>query len=86
MYSDRFGKDIVLTEHARQRMAECGIDEILVRDIVETGEILRADGPHLFIYKSIPERHDNLVCAVVVEEDVLIVKTTMVRWTLRGET
>lgn len=86
MYSERFGKDVVITEHARQRMAERGIGEALVLDLVETGQIEDIDAPHLFIHKSFPGRHDNLVCAAAVEEELLVIKTVMVNWTLRGAT
>ncbi len=86
MYSQRFGKEVVITEHARQRMQERSIDEASLLNLVETGDIQAVDERHLFIYGSLPGRHDNLLCAAVVQEEVLVVKTVMVNWTLRGAT
>lgn len=85
MYSERFGKDIIVTNHARQRMAEREISEAVLLDIIETGEVLRVDHQHVFLFKPIPARHDNLACVAAVEEAQLVVKTVMVDWTLRRQ-
>lgn len=36
-----------------------------------------ADATHLWVFKDFSERSDNLLCAVLVLEDQLIVKTVM---------
>lgn len=85
MRSARFGKDIAITQHARERMREREIDEATLFDTIETGELKRVEGAHCFIFKHHRARRDNLVCAaVVVDETRLIVKTVMIRWKLRG--
>lgn len=66
-------------------MVERGISEAAVIDLVETGELKREADQHLFIFKQLPGRHDNLVCAAAVDEAALVIKTVMVNWTLRGE-
>lgn len=55
-------------------------------DIIETGEIKEKDTTRLWIYKNYPEREDNLVCAAVVLEEEVVVKTVMIHWQLRIET
>ena len=86
MYSKRFGKDVVVTDHARKRMSERNIDASILNGLIETWSIRRMDLEHLFIYKQYPDRHDNLMCAAAVEEDHLVIKTVMIRWTLREQT
>jgi hypothetical protein len=86
MHSARFGKAVVITDHARARMAERGIDETMLSDLIETGDLKRIDDQHLFVHKHFAARHDNLVCAAAVEEEFLVIKTVMVNWTLREQT
>ena len=38
---------------------------------------------HLWIYKHIAERDDNLLCVAAVVENALIVKTVMHHWELQ---
>lgn len=83
MYSRRFAKQVVVTDHARLRMKERAIDDAMLAELVETGDLKRMEGEHLFIFKHFPGRHDNLVCAAAVEEDHLVIKTIMVGWSLR---
>ena len=45
MHSNRFGLPVVLTEHARLRMEERGIDAALILDIIESGSLKEAGGP-----------------------------------------
>jgi hypothetical protein len=85
VHSRRFKKGIIVTNHARERMLERDIDESVLLDLIETGELRLADEQHLFIFRSIPARRDNLVCAALVDEDALVVKTVMVNWTLRDK-
>jgi Domain of unknown function (DUF4258) len=85
MWSVRFGKYIAITDHARIRMVERGLDDAVLLDLVETGSLKHVGGQHLFIFKPLPGRHDNLVCAAAVNESALVIKTVMINWTLRGE-
>ena len=39
LFSERFGKSIVITDHARGRMIARAISETLLRDMIETGEV-----------------------------------------------
>ena len=48
-----------------------------VVEIVDTGETKFADATHLWAYKALPNRDDNLICAVLVLEDKVVVKTIM---------
>jgi hypothetical protein len=77
MYSQRFGREIVLTEHARKRMAERDISPDTLMELVETGEVRHKDEARLWIAKSFPARQDNMLCVAAVAEKTLIVKTVM---------
>lgn len=83
MYSRRFGKVVVVTNHARARMVERNVDDLTLLDVIESGRAKRVDEQRLFLYKHIAGRRDNLVCAAAVEEMQLVVKTVMVNWRLR---
>lgn len=85
MDSARFQKPIVVTEHARQRMAERAVDDALLLDLIESGEVMRLDAGHMFIYLNFADRRDNLVCAAAVDNDHLVIKTVMVNWVLRRQ-
>ena len=56
-------------------------DELLMRSI-DTGGIRYSDVSHLWAWLNVPGRDDNLLCAVLILEDALIVKTLMHRWEL----
>ena len=45
--------------------------------LIDTGETRFKDPTHLWAYKNLPGRTDNLVCAVLVLEDAVVVKTVM---------
>jgi hypothetical protein len=77
VYSYRFQRNVHLTYHARLRIAERNISEALLLDIIETGTIKHKDAARLWIFKSYPERNDNMLCAAVLLEQALIVKTVM---------
>jgi hypothetical protein len=83
--SVRFGKDVIVTNHARERMVERAIDDATLLDLIEGGDIRRLDQEHLFIFKQIEGRRDNLVCAAAVEEACLVIKTVLVNWMLREQ-
>ncbi|MGE0086930.1 MAG: DUF4258 domain-containing protein [Desulfococcaceae bacterium] len=82
MKSKRFHKQIYVTHHAAERMKERNITETMLLDIIENGEIKHKDIKRLWIYKEFSERSDNLICAAVVSEDMLVVKTVMINWQL----
>ncbi len=82
IYSKRFARAVVLTKHARERMSERGVDEKTLLDVLESGECKYKDDCRLWVFKEILGREDNLVCAAIVLEEYLIVKTVMIRWEL----
>ena len=61
MFSERFGKPIAITDHARRRMAVPAISEALLRDIIETGEVGYKDAKRIWIAKHYEDRTDNLL-------------------------
>ena len=70
-------RQIILTDHARQRMSEGNVADERLVDQIDSGEIRRKDETRLWITKSYADRQDNLLCAAVVLEDRLVVKTAM---------
>lgn len=81
MYSIRFQRPVVLTRHATQRMAERLISEAELLAVVDTGDTRYKDDTHLWAFKHLADRDDNLVCAVLVLEDAVVVKTVMHHFT-----
>jgi hypothetical protein len=47
MYSQRFGRPVAVTQHASHRMAERGIDNALLLDLIETGDVRHKDATRL---------------------------------------
>ncbi|MFT3802860.1 MAG: DUF4258 domain-containing protein [Burkholderiaceae bacterium] len=84
MFSVRFNRQIVLTRHAAQRMAERSVSEQELVEVIDTGDTRYADERRLWAFKHVASRNDNLVCAVLVLEDVVVVKTVMHRFELGG--
>jgi hypothetical protein len=80
MFSQRFSRPVVLTRHAVLRMAERGIDEVLLLRVIDEGQQRFADAIHLWSWLAVPQRHDNLLCAALVLDDVVVVKTVMHHW------
>ncbi len=80
MFSNRFNLPVLITRHARQRMAERGMDETLLLDLIETGTARHKDETHLWLYKHYDARDDNLLCAAAVIQGALVVKTVMHRF------
>ncbi|MBF0192838.1 MAG: DUF4258 domain-containing protein [Magnetococcales bacterium] len=78
--SARFKRPVVLTKHGQARMVEREIPLQMVADLIETGDAIHKDERHLWIVKAFPERSDNLICAAVVMENLLVVKTIMHNW------
>ena len=77
MYSNRFQRPIVISSHARIRMTEREISEAMLLEVIDSGDTRYKDTTHLWAFKEFPERHDNLLCAVLVLEDCMVVKTVM---------
>ncbi len=77
MFSVRFQRRIVVTRHAQVRMTERSISGEMLVDVIDNGETRYRDATHLWAFKEFPERQDNLLCAVLVLEDAVIVKTVM---------
>lgn len=77
MHCHRFDMDVHVTRHARERMTQRAISEEQLRALLETGQIRYKDDSRFWIAKMFSSRNDNLVCAAVVLEDKLIVKTVM---------
>lgn len=82
MISVRFQKQIRITRHATDRMKERYIDETQLSDLIETGKLKYKDDKCVWIFKTYPERNDNMVCAAVILDDEIIVKTVMINWQL----
>ena len=85
MYSKRFGKAVIVTNHARARMAERDVDDSALLEVVETGDLMHPDQNHLFLFKRLQGRRDNLICVAAVEASQLVIKTVMVNWVFRGQ-
>ncbi|MGQ4880020.1 DUF4258 domain-containing protein [Billgrantia sp. LNSP4103-1] len=81
-YSHRFSRYVHVTRHARERMAERDITESLLLELLERGSTRYKDPERLWIALNTKGRRDNLICAAVVLEDKLVVKTIMhhFRW------
>ena len=82
VFSVRFSRPVIVTNHARSRMAERDISEAMLLDIVDNGNTRYRDSTHLWVFKEIPERHDNLLCVVVVLENAVVVKTVLHHFSL----
>jgi hypothetical protein len=83
MFSQRFKRAIVLTQHATQRMIERHISHEQLLEVIDTGETKYKDAAHLWAFKHLPNRLDNLICAVLVLEDSVVVKTVMHEFSLK---
>ena len=61
-------------------MTQRAIDDSEIMDLVETGAVKQKDVEHWWIYKAIPGRDDNLVCAAVISRQAIIIKTILTHW------
>ena len=77
MICQRFNLEIYISRHASTRMLERNITESVLLELLETGDIRKKDPSHLWIAKQMKGREDNLICAAVVLEHKLVVKTVM---------
>lgn len=84
-FSKRFGKNVWVTNHARESMQRRNIDVATLERVIEEGEIKRRDEVNLWVFTHIQERADNLICAAVVEQTAVVIKTVMVNGELEDE-
>lgn len=84
-FSQRFGKNVWITRHARKSMQRRDIDEATLVRVVEEGHVRNKTDVALWIYLHIDDRADNLICAAVVESVALVIKTVMINWELEDE-
>lgn len=63
-------------------MLDRGIPEALLHKVIDHGTTRYRDTEHLWVWLNVPDRDDNLLCAVLVPEDSLVVKTVLHRWEL----
>ena len=84
MRSERFQRQVIITRHAAIRMAERHISDEQLLAVIDTGETRYRDETHLWAFKQFPERGDNLICAVLVLEDAVVVKTVMHHFEIKG--
>jgi hypothetical protein len=59
MHSTRFHLPVVLTEHAKLRMAVRNMDIALVLEIIDSGTLKDAGNAHYWLYKHFEGRADN---------------------------
>ena len=85
MFSERFGKSIVITDHARRRMVARGISEALLHDIIEMGDVRYKDATRIWIAKHYGDRADNLLCVAAVLETGLVIKTVLHHFSWESE-
>ncbi len=77
MYSKRFSRPVVLSRHAVIRMVERRVSDAELLEVIDTGGTRFKDASHLWAYKPLTGRIDNLICAVLVLENAVIVKTVL---------
>ena len=82
MFSTRFQRPVLISSHAKIRMVERDISEVILLEVIDSGKTRFKDETHLWAFKEFPERHDNLLCAVLVLEDCVVVKTIMHHFTV----
>ena len=73
---------LVVTDHAKERMRSRNVDEETLIDILQTGLVKTRDKPNQFwVYKSLRKRKDNSLCvSISIETPFLIVITTLINW------
>ena len=82
MQSLRFNRPVVISRHAAQRMVERQVTPELLLRVIDEGQMRYSDDVRLWVWLDVPGRDDNLLCAVLVLEDAVIVKTVMHHWEL----
>jgi hypothetical protein len=82
MFSTGFQRPVLISSHAKIRMVERDISEAILLEVIDSGEARFKDETHLWAFKEFPERYGNLLCAVLVLEDCVVVKTVMHHFTV----
>jgi hypothetical protein len=83
--SSRFGKKVWLTNHAIESMAKRKVTLAEVKRLIEEGQYRVKEESHGWIFHHFESRQDNLICAAVVTEQAITVKTVMVNWRERDK-
>ncbi len=83
MDSIKFNRPIVITRHAKERMEQRNVSDSQLLDIIDNGDTKYSDLTHLWAYKNIAGRDDNFICAVLVLENAVVVKTVMHHFELK---
>ncbi len=84
-FSQRFKKSVWITHHARMSMQRRHVDDATLEQVIEEGNIKHKSAVDMWLFKHIDGRSDNLICAAVIEQDAIIVKTVMINWELEDE-
>lgn len=63
-------------------MAERYVTPELLLRVIDEGQTRYSDDLRLWVWLDVPGRDDNLLCAVLVLESAVIVKTVMHHWEL----
>jgi len=71
-------KEIVITAHAQARLRERNVSQDQLFSVIEHGTIHKKDEKRMWIFMEIAARDDNLICAALVVENRLVVKTVTV--------
>jgi hypothetical protein len=77
VFSVRFDKAVVITQHAQLKMRQRAISVAELQDVIDHGDTRFKDETHLWVFMDLPGRSDNLVYAVLVLENTVVVKTVM---------
>ena len=62
-------------------MIERQVSDAELLAVIDTGDTRFKDATHLWAYKRLAGRADNLICAVLVLETAVVVKTVMHEFT-----
>ena len=74
MFSARFQLPVVISAHAKIRMVERDISEAMLLEVIDLGETRYKDAAHCGHSRNF---RSGLLCAVLVLEDCVVVKTVM---------
>jgi len=58
-------------------MRQRAISVAELQEVIDHGDTRFKDETHLWVFMNLSSRSDNLVCAVLVLEDAVVVKTVM---------
>lgn len=83
-HSPRFGKPVWLTNHAIEAMAKRSVTLAEIKTLIAQGVYEIKEPPHGWIFHHFSDRTDNLVCAAVVDQQAIVIKTVMINWKQRG--